>query len=344
MAAPRAACQDRFGLRGGRSVETVLDFALQLFRAAQDVPMGEFQDAALAALKALVPFRAAVWFSAEMRRDGIRFHGIHLHDLPASALDDFVTISMQAPQAFVAAAASPGRAHSLFAPVLYPVPGAEVALRFARQHRQERQLLVADVAAPAARGEWLSLYRPQTHAPFDLRDQRRLSLLMPHLTQALAMNRSLHLQGGHRAPQAAVRAGYRAVARLDGALLHCGERFAQLIGMAWPDWTGIRLPGELLQRVSQGGLVQPDGVNWCVCARRLADVLLLTVRPAAAIDRLSPRELCVAQLFGAGGSYKDVARRISLAPATVRNVVQNAYRKLGVNSKVQLARLLAEQE
>lgn len=325
-------------------METILDLALQLFRAAQDVPIEGFQDAVLAVLKACVPFCAAVWFSAQLDRDGVRFHRLHLHALPDRALDEFVTVSTQSPQAFIAADARPRQAHLLSVSELYAAPADEAALRFARHLGHEWQLLIADLAAPGARGEWLSLYRAQADSPFDAGHQRLLNLLMPHLSQALAMNRSLHLQGGSAAPKATVRAGDRAVARLDGALLHCGERFAQRLGTAWPDWTGLRLPGEVLKLAIKGSVVQPKGVDWHIHTRRLADVLLLSIRPAAAIDRLSPRELCVAELFGAGRTYKEVARRISLSPATVRNIVQNAYRKLGINSKVQLARLLTDED
>lgn len=45
-----------------------------------------------------------------------------------------------------------------------------------------------------------------------------------------------------------------------------------------------------------------------------------------------------------GASYKEIARRVTLAPATVRNVVQVTYRKLGINNKAQLARLMAKSQ
>jgi DNA-binding CsgD family transcriptional regulator len=70
--------------------------------------------------------------------------------------------------------------------------------------------------------------------------------------------------------------------------------------------------------------------------------VLLVLQEVPPTERLSARELEVAQLFGGGASYKEIARQASISPATVRNVVQNTYRKLKINNKAQLARLVAD--
>ncbi|SOZ34875.1 helix-turn-helix transcriptional regulator [Cupriavidus neocaledonicus] len=88
------------------------------------------------------------------------------------------------------------------------------------------------------------------------------------------------------------------------------------------------------------------------CARDQALLELLTPHASAldlrrpkdaALALLSPREAEVARLFGMGQSYKAVARALGSSPATVRHHLRQAYAKLGITSKVQMARLVCGQ-
>ena len=51
---------------------------------------------------------------------------------------------------------------------------------------------------------------------------------------------------------------------------------------------------------------------------------------------LSKRETAVAELYASGKSYKQIARRLRVSPATVRNQIASVFRKLEVHSKAQL--------
>jgi DNA-binding CsgD family transcriptional regulator len=62
-----------------------------------------------------------------------------------------------------------------------------------------------------------------------------------------------------------------------------------------------------------------------------------------AADPLSARELEVARLAASGLPSKEIARRLFLSTRTVDNHLQRAYTKLGVGSRVELARALGEQ-
>ena len=59
---------------------------------------------------------------------------------------------------------------------------------------------------------------------------------------------------------------------------------------------------------------------------------------AGALSCLSAREREVAQLAACGLGDKEIARRLGISPTTVRTHVDHAYRKLGVNNRVALAR------
>lgn len=77
-------------------------------------------------------------------------------------------------------------------------------------------------------------------------------------------------------------------------------------------------------------------------------VQVLDLRPCASLHAgppvlamLSRREAEVARLFAEGQSYKMVARALGSSPATVRHHLRQVYAKLGVTSKVQMARLVS---
>ncbi len=55
-------------------------------------------------------------------------------------------------------------------------------------------------------------------------------------------------------------------------------------------------------------------------------------------EELSRRELEIARAFAEGASYRAIAERLFIAPATVRTHLTAIYRKLGVSSKIELAR------
>lgn len=68
---------------------------------------------------------------------------------------------------------------------------------------------------------------------------------------------------------------------------------------------------------------------------RVAGYLLTQVRPAA-VSPLSDREQELAALLAEGASYADCGSRLGIALGTVQAHVKNIYRKLDVNSKVEV--------
>jgi DNA-binding NarL/FixJ family response regulator len=62
--------------------------------------------------------------------------------------------------------------------------------------------------------------------------------------------------------------------------------------------------------------------------------------PAAVEEKLSQREAEVLRLIARGYTDKEVAARLEISPATVDTHVRKIYRKLSINSRVELRRLL----
>ncbi|WP_141585775.1 helix-turn-helix transcriptional regulator [Actinomadura sp. WMMA1423] len=69
-----------------------------------------------------------------------------------------------------------------------------------------------------------------------------------------------------------------------------------------------------------------------------------TASPAEGWSALTPAERRVAVLVAEGATNRQVAERLFLSPATVGTHVMHAFRKLGVNSRVELARSYLEND
>jgi DNA-binding NarL/FixJ family response regulator len=69
-------------------------------------------------------------------------------------------------------------------------------------------------------------------------------------------------------------------------------------------------------------------------------VYVVTARPgwSTSAKRLTDREGEVAELASRGYSALNIAQQLGLAEGTVRNHLKHIYRKLGVSSRVELAR------
>lgn len=334
----------RRGAPGGVCfMEAILQFAQQLYRIAQRAGSEPFEDLALAALSEQVPFEAALWFAGQIDGGAVQVHRMHAYRIPPAALEPLVTLVRQRPEALQETVAANGQAHledaaqrgagSLDAP----------AHEQLRRGRIERQLLIGTAASGSAGGEWLSLHRAQSAAPFDAQDCERLRVVMPHLCESRAVHRALCLR------QASVEPGiapgpYRALTLCDGTVLHCGGQIGAAIEALWPQWNGLRLPAALLARAQREQAVPIAGRGETIQARRFTDALVLSLRFPPLRERLTPREYEVARRFAAGEDSHAVARRCGLAPATVRNVLRRAYCKLGINSRTQLVRLMRRAE
>ena len=322
---------------------SILNIARGFYRTSQDASADVFEDVALAALGEQVRFGSALWFRGGFDSGRFQFHRMHGYRLPPAAVQQLISISRQFPQPIATSAASPGVAHVFHAGIAYSRPTCEPALECVRRWGLERQMAIAEIEDGAAAGEWLSLHRGEADAPFDQRDRTLLRLLMPHLSEARAVNRSLCLA---RASNESVLAPgqHRALTLLDGTVLHCGSQVNDYIALGWPDWDGVRLPMPLLQKLICEGSMSLRQRGESISMRRFSDSLLITVKSVPLAARLTRREHEVVQHFGTGQGYKEIARRCGLSPATVRNIVQRSYRKLGINNKAQLARLISRAE
>ena len=244
-----------------------------------------------------------------MDRQGYVIRGLQTYNEPDSLLGELPHVNNKHSSEMERVAAHPGIALRRFTPDLYPKEATDMQ-DYIRRYGHERNLLIADIAHPRGRGEWLSLYRPASRDDFTDQEQRLLTLLMPHLVEALTINRKLALiTAGLDSPLS----GTRALIRANGAVIHCGARFCELLGDAWAEHRYTRLPSQVLSALQRNGKAMVANGTVLITASRLGNLLLLRAMKMSPLARLSERERSVIQLYAQGSSYKEVARARSLA-------------------------------
>jgi DNA-binding NarL/FixJ family response regulator len=75
-------------------------------------------------------------------------------------------------------------------------------------------------------------------------------------------------------------------------------------------------------------------------ARKALDTFRNKVRPKTDLSDLSPREEDIMRAFALGKSYKEISEELFIAPETVKTHIRNVYKKLQVNSRSDLRKLL----
>lgn len=314
---------------------------VEMYRAAREMPAGDFPDYAFGIVKALLPFDSARLLTVEIMGKGARVHESHLQNEPDNMVLDWEEISRH-DTVMDTVISKPGKAFGYGASRLFAGQEKAVMRDYAKQYGHQAGLVV--VQYDQARGYWdgLSLYRAREEC-YSGEQGRLLETLMPHLAEAMAVNRVMSERGASHATVNPARAA-TAIARFDGSLHHCEPGFAQLIRTEWPEWSGDSLPAILWQSVRRAGSQQYTGDAMHVTARCVDGLVFLRAAPCIPLHRLSPRELEVARLFGDGKTYKEIARALTLSPATVRNFLQRVYQKLKITGKAELATMLVRHD
>jgi DNA-binding CsgD family transcriptional regulator len=124
-----------------------------------------------------------------------------------------------------------------------------------------------------------------------------------------------------------------------GRLLYVGAGIAGLIARHCPGWQGTTLPEPLLALVRHAPGTLALGRR-TVHATPHPGIVTLSTGGSRVEGGLSPREREAAVLYATGESYKEIARRLALSPATVRTYLRDVYARLGVRNKVELGTLL----
>ena len=308
-------------------VELFSQRLLDIYRASAECPLHEFQDAALNAVKPAVAFDASMWGTAQWLPSGIDIHSIHLHQKSPQMLIDYQEVK-HLDSAAASMAGKPHHTRAFHAPTVNGAPHEAALLDMLLKHRQVNTFITAHTDEATGLVQWITLFRGDPEQQGHADETSLVAQFAPHLMLALDQSRARHLDR-LRIVDGTTREAL--IADAHGVVYHATPGYEALLRAEWRDWRRGALPAALHTAVA-GGTMQFTGHALVADARIERDLLFVRLRARCAADALSPREREVAQLMARGWSHNEVAREVRRAPATVRNQLQSAYRKLDVQS------------
>lgn len=311
---------------------------LGVYSAAREMPLGEFQDAALALIQPLVAFTSAAWGSGRILADGLEHHSVHLIGDPPDRLMDYEEVKRQDTAAFTVGR-HPGRAFAFHAPSLFREHRYAGIREYAKRWAHQSYILVSRIDQESGRLQWVGVYRGDADDQYGETERRAMELLLPHLHEALGINCALNLK-----QENANQTGGGAIVDRAGVLRHASPGFLELVQREWPRSSGRGLPPALIEHLGRSPVSRHAGRRIILYARPVGDLLLLRARRRSPVDDLTPRQLAVARHVANGLSYKKIAQRLGLSPATVRNYTQAIHERLGVHSRHELTTQLKAAE
>jgi len=304
---------------------------LQLGQLARDGAAGDFIAEGLQRFAPLVPFTSAWW--GEMSTPGV--------DGPAQT---WMHGRINLPESF-AAEWHPVAANDQFSHATLNQPGevlrdfgftdpCESVNDFARRHDLYHLMSITYELPESGLMFFVCLYRGEHEQAFDETEGQLYAVFCDQLFQSwrFQVQDMIRFDTDNGASDFGV-------ARMDGSLLYVGARLCVAIEREVSGWSGSMLPIEVIAQLAKAPCVTRLGR----CALTLspnADHVILSLEAPSGGDGLAPRERTAAMLFAAGHSYKEIARMLSLSPATVRTYLRNCYLQLGVKSKVELGSVL----
>jgi DNA-binding CsgD family transcriptional regulator len=309
---------------------------LPLYQLPHTTRIEEFDRRILLLLNEHVDFDGAWFGHSSIAPGGPRPHSTCLHNLQPSFLRDWEQVKRRDPLAHLAQTST----EKVVVASTSTVPLNEAMRRFC-ETQDIAQVLFAICAGPERqRATHVSLYRRTRHR-FNRGDAGLLELAIEHVACALELNR-LHWM--HASDDVVGRAA-SALFDSHGVLQYADDAFLELAALEWPSWVRTGLPDLARTWLIHDTSSSPvfAGARIRLQSERLGDYVLLRARPAGISGVLSPRELTVARIFCDGRTYKDVARRLGIAPATVRHHLRHIYVKLGVTTKSELIRLVYDE-
>lgn len=317
-------------------VEVLGTQSLALGRLAREVPAAEFLTQAIGVLRQALDIGSAWWGLANERDDtsALELYQASFSGLPDSVAADWKQIADIDPfarQTF----AQRGQVQRID---VKAHRDAALPQLNAFADRYDIRHIMSLSLDEAATGQifFVVAYRCAEAGAFSDVEATLFRHLLAHTVQL--WNQCLQDALSRAATDGITRAAW---ARLDGHLMYAGPLLCELLYARWPGWNGLELPVELVQRFSSAPctLRLPD--DMLEISPQGAHMRLLRLPAGETAPLLSPREQRVAHLFAAGLSYKEIARRLGLQPATVRTYLRNAYLRLGVRNKVQLGDALS---
>ena len=304
------------------------DFLLELYSNAYECSPNELRLRTLKALQAIVPFDFAVWGGGSA--EGRLVTDLTVLDQAAAVLEDWEAVAND--DAFCDLTLQ----HLGKTARFDDVPHYRNTLAYNEHWRQfEASHMMATIVAEGSDGyvSFVGLCAETRPSAFSDAERAFKQMLMPHLSQALRMNRELWTG------RVASRGEAVVLLDRDGWVLSSQGPYREFTREEWGS-VPARMSEEVMTDVRRQSVWQGRTIQ--IRPSRFEDNYLIHIihQPQHAV--LSPREREVAKLFGAGLTSNEVARSLGTSSSTVRNQLERIYEKLGISSKSELAVLFSK--
>lgn len=315
-------------------VDPVQALLLAIYQTARESPHAQFHDAALRLLKTVIPFDFAKWGSSHVSAEGVIFHEAHLHAEPPEIVDAYRHVCHQDTVALFIAA-NIGLTGNFHNPIAFSGPHHRAIRDYTVRYRHSNSLITARRDSISGLMNSLSLYRADPGKFYSERERRLCQFLVPHLMEARLINRLLEIERV-RAPDSR-GAVAMAIADPFGTIHFAEEGFDSLLRAEWSAHQGNELPKALQQALLQAGEPQFLGhailLKWAICK----NLYFVRGRKRLPVDGLTPRELAIAREISQGFTHKEVARKLGIAPSTVRNHPSIIHERAQARNNAELA-------
>lgn len=289
---------------------------LKLYRFSHEMTVVDFQDAALALVKTVLPLDSMAWHDTSFLPSGTESQ-----KLPFSAKDHL----------------QPRKKLPALLAELLDLPLIATGSNNACQPCHPGKGFTGMTNEPRIGFmQWIALFLVDPDPCDESGEARLLAQLAPHIVQALVLNYMTHF-----AQDESTHKGKNnlAITDLNGKLYYASPAFEAMLRAEWSDWFGAELPGALLTHFSLTD-EHFKGHSLVVSHRSEYGFSLLSARPLCLADRLTPREHTIAKLLATGATHKKIALLLERSPATVRNHIQSIYNKLEIGNIASLIEAL----
>lgn len=328
-------------------MESHVNLLLDIYDSAQHCTMPDFNQYALNKFKNVLQFESAVIvdFSAIQQQNFI-IQSIHLHDAPVEKMLDrpkaMGTESLNKNGAlssrdFVLKKALAERGKSVIANLTEGVSDPYI-LDYCRKYETAHSLTFVSGQKTIHTVPTVALWRAVKANAYSQKDAHAANMLLPHVLQAKRINGRLNLSRSSETDGSST-----ALATPGGCLHFVDPEVIRLIQLEWKEWTPPLLPGLLINSLRQNREMMFVGVSIYVKASVQGNMICMTITEKRRQQMpLSTAEYRAARLASEGLTYKEIARQLDISPATIRNQLHSAYRKLGVSNKTALRNVLPE--
>lgn len=309
------------------------NYIADVYSQAREMDINNFRTFCMNQLKRFVDFDAGVWLTR--RQNHILLGGLEtfVYNLP----DDFMTnyariieqgIMQEDPFSRVALE-HPNQSHTVLD--IYATRDnfrrANAYIHHCGLFGMENVLCNIHIAEADSKVNILGLYQINRYSDFSSTEKLIVSLIQPHLTQAMTVNILSSFDFG----LAGSKRG-RAVSDIYGNILEADARFARHIGHCGNrPWRRIELPKLRENRPESLSL---DTDTQLVATLKDTFVCLEVDAPVLAESLLTAKQKQVCGLLCEGKTDKQIAKEMGISHYTVSNHLKSIYNKLNTTNRV----------